>query len=405
MRILTVHNKYLYRGGEDESREAEDRLLAANGHEVRQVVLDNHNIDRSNLIQVGLNASWSRKSYDLVSGAIAAWRPDILDVHNFFPLASPSIHYAGRRMGVPVVQTLHNYRLLCPGATFLRNGVPCEDCTRHPMAWPGVAHRCYRGSALQSGAVALMISIHRLIRTWQRSANVFVTVSEFAKRKFVENGFSESQLVVKPNFVEDPGEPGGGGNEFLFVGRLSIEKGIVHLLTAMERTGAGVRLNIIGAGPLEPEVLAAAERDPRICFLGKLGLTEAISHMSSARCLLIPSVWYETFGRTAIEAYSVGTPVIASRIGALTEIVDNGRTGLHCEPGDAADLARAMIWFTQNDQAVARMRLQARMEYLAKYTPERNYALIMPIYERAIECTTRNLRDSATVLQSATLRP
>jgi len=384
MRILTVHNKYIFRGGEDESREAEDRLLAAKGHEIRQVVLDNGKIGPHSLIQVGLHASWSQTSYDRIAAELAAWKPDLLDVHNFFPLASPSVHYAARRRGIPVVQTLHNYRLLCPAAAFLRDDQPCEDCTKHIVAWPGIAHGCYRGSALQSGAVALMLSVHRLLRTWQRCVTVFVVLSEFARRKFVDNGFTESKIVVKPNFVEGPGEPGDGGDELVFVGRLSPEKGIVPLLAAMERTGPDVRVNIIGEGPLEVQVRAAAERNPRVHFLGRLPHSEVLSRMACAKCVIVPSICYETFGRTAVEAYSVGSPIIASRIGALAEMVDHGRTGLHCEPGDPADLARAMTWMTQNQHAVAHMRLAARAEYLAKYTSARNYDLLMRIYQRAM---------------------
>ncbi|MGC9946219.1 MAG: glycosyltransferase family 4 protein [Bryobacteraceae bacterium] len=398
MRILTVHNKYLFRGGEDESREAEDRLLSANGHEIRQVVFANDSIGRSNLFQIGCHASWSQTTYDRVARELAAWKPDVLDVHNFFPLASPSVHYAAHRMGVPVIQTLHNYRLLCPGANFLRDGRVCEDCTSHMVAWPGVVHRCYRGSALQTGAVALMISVHRLLRTWQRCVTVFVVLSEFAKRKFVENGFSGSKIVVKPNFVEDPGETGVGGQEFVFAGRLSREKGILVLLAAMERTGPEVRVNIIGEGPLEAEVRAAAARNPRVRFFGRLGHCEVLSQMAAAKCVVVPSICYETFGRAAAEAYSVGSPVIASRIGALEEMVENGRTGLHCEPGDPADLARAMIWVTQNQPAVARMRMEARLEYLEKYTAERNYGLLVSIYERAIAGNSPRRKSGAASL-------
>jgi glycosyltransferase involved in cell wall biosynthesis len=384
MRILTVHNKYMLRGGEDESREAEDRILAANGHEVRQVILQNDITPQTSLLRVGFNASWCQSSYDRISGELVAWKPDILDVHNFFPLASPSVHHAAGRIGVPVIQTLHNYRLLCPGANFLRNDRVCEDCTNHLVAWPGVLHRCYRGNALQTGAVSLMLSVHRVLRTWQRCVTVFIALSEFSKRKFVENGFSESKIVVKPNFVDDPGEPGEGGEEFMFAGRLSREKGIVALLAAMELTGPDVRVNIIGEGPLEAEVRAAADRNPRIRFLGRLRRQDVLSRMSSAKCVIVPSICYETFGRSAAEAYSVGTPVIASRIGALAEMVDHGRTGLHAGPGDPADLARAMTWIAQNQRAVARMRLEARLEYLAKYTSGRNYDLLMDTYERAI---------------------
>ena len=155
----------------------------------------------------GSEPPWRETPITACTSEIAAWRPDVVDIHNFFPLASPSVHYAARDSGIPVVQTLHNYRLLCPGATFLRDGRTCEDCTRHRVPWPGVVHRCYRDSLLGSAAVSLMISVHRALRTWQRVVTVFVAVSEFSRRKFVEGGFPESRIVVKPNFVPDPETP------------------------------------------------------------------------------------------------------------------------------------------------------------------------------------------------------
>src|ERR1700722_791177 len=162
MNILTIHNKYRMRRGEDESREAEDLILTEKGHTVRQLIFDNKVISLSNRLTVGLRASWNQASYRMVEAELKKWRPDVVDIHNFFPLGSPSVHWAARKLGVPVVQTLHNYRLLCPGATIYRNGSVCEDSTSHHVPWPGVLHRCYRGSALQTGAVALMVSVHRL---------------------------------------------------------------------------------------------------------------------------------------------------------------------------------------------------------------------------------------------------
>jgi len=384
MKILTVHNRYKIRGGEDESRESEDKLLAVRGHLIREVVLDNRTIGL-NAWAVGLRASWSWPCYRQIIHEARQWKPDLIDVHNFFPLASPAVHYAARRLGIPSLQTLHNYRLLCPGATFYRDGRPCEDCTRHTIPWPGIVNKCYHRSATHSSAVALMISAHRLLRTWQRAVTLFVAVSDFEKRKFVENGFSEPRVVVKPNFVSDCGGPGPGGNDFLFVGRLSPEKGISTLLKAASLVRGSFRLNIVGEGPLQPEVDAAAAQNSRIRYLGRRSHSEVLEFVGASRCLILPSECYETFGRVAAEAFARGTPVVAAKIGAVAEIVDDGRTGVHFTPGDPADLARTIDWTLAHPDAVARMRGEARWEYEAKYTADRNYDLLMQIYERAIK--------------------
>jgi glycosyltransferase involved in cell wall biosynthesis len=384
MKILTIHNKYKFRGGEDESRESEDRLLIARGHEIRQLIFDNKSITWAGAVRAGLRASWSFRAYRRVYDEIRAWKPDILDVHNFFPLASPAVHYAGRRLGVPVVQTLHNYRLFCPGALLFRKGAPCEDCMHSRFPWRGVVHRCYRGSALQTSAVSLMIGVHRTLHTWEKVVSQFIAVSEFEKRKFVEAGFSESKITVKPNFVLDAGPPGTGGGGFVFVGRLTPDKGVRTLLAAMGLTSPSVSLAIAGDGPLESEVRGAAAINPRIRYLGRIPQREVLELLGRATALIFPSEWYETFGRVAAEAFARGTPVIAARIGAVAEIVDDGRTGFHFQPGDARDLARVIDSAHANPQRLASMRSEARREFELKYTAERNYELIMAAYGRAI---------------------
>jgi glycosyltransferase involved in cell wall biosynthesis len=385
MKILTIHNRYKYRGGEDESREAEDTLLAAKGNEIRQILFDNAQINARNALKVGLQATWSHQSYVRVRDYIKHWRPDILDVHNFFPLASPSVYYAARRLGVPVVQTLHNYRILCPGANFYRNGAVCEDCTGRLFPWPGIVHQCYRGSALQTSAVALMTASHRLMRTWDRTVSFFFVLSEFAKRKFVENGIAESKIVVKPNFVVDPGQTGGGGDEFLYAGRLSPEKGIRTLLRGIAGTRSpNARFRIVGDGPLEPEVREAAFKDARITYDGRLPLARVMDLMAGSRAVIVPSECYETFGRAAAEAFAAGTPVICSDTGAVAEIVDDGLTGFHFRSGDGADLGRIIDQICADPDVPASMRKLARATYEARYTAERGYTLIMGAYERAI---------------------
>jgi glycosyltransferase involved in cell wall biosynthesis len=384
MKILTIHNKYKFRGGEDESRESEDKILAARGHHIEEIVFDNQSISRGNVLRTGLETLWCQTSYERVRKKILEWNPDIVDIHNFFPLASPSIHYAAHRLGKPVMQTIHNYRLLCAGATFHRNGAVCEDCTKHFLPWPAVLHSCYRDNALETSSVATMIMMHRLLRTWKRTVTTFIAISEFTRQKFVEQGFPASRTIVKPNPVLDPGTPGKGGSGFLFVGRLTVEKGIRTMLEAMELVKPGVCLTIAGDGPLTQEVQAAALRNPLVKYAGRITQPEALHLMGASRCVLFPSEWYETFGRVAAESFARGTPVIASRIGAVAEIVDHGRTGFHFQTGNPQDLARMIDYAFENENELTAMRGEARSEYERKFTAERNYQMMIEIYENAI---------------------
>ena len=292
MKILTVHNKYKIRGGEDESRESEDALLSARGHIVRELVYDNTGINGLNVIQAGFRATWSRTAYRDVQREIKAWRPDILDVHNFFPLASPSVHYAARDCGIPVVQTLHNFRLLCPAGIFFRNGNVCEDCVGHRFPIPAVVRGCYHGKSLHTAAVATMLGVHRAMGTWRKNVSLFIAVSEFAKQKFVNSGIPESRIVVKPNFVQNVPATGCGGDDFLYVGRLTEEKGIATMIRAFESTNLQAHLNIVGEGPMRAEVEAAAGRDSRIRYLGRKPQLEVLELMAKARCVIFPSEWY-----------------------------------------------------------------------------------------------------------------
>ena len=222
------------------------------------------------------------------------------------------------------------------------------------------------------------------MRTWEKTVSQFIAVSDFEKRKFVEAGFPEWKIMVKPNFVLDSGGPGMGGGEFVFVGRLTPEKGVRTLIAAMGLTNPCVSLAIVGDGPLEAEVRSAAASNPRIRYLGRISQGEVLDLLGRATALIFPSEWYETFGRVAAEAFARGTPVLAARIGAVAEIVEDGRTGFHFQPGDARDLARVIDLAHGSPQKLASMRSEARREFELKYTAERNYELLMAAYERAI---------------------
>jgi glycosyltransferase involved in cell wall biosynthesis len=376
--ILAIHNYYQQAGGEDEVYRSEAALLQVRGHSVVRYQEENARI--ASAFATGLTATWSRSSYRGLQAAARSRQPDLAHFHNTFPLISPSAYYAVKSVGLPVVQTLHNYRLLCPAATFLRNGTVCESCLESRSLLPALRHRCYRGSLPGTTAIAAMLAIHRAVGTWQRMVDVYIALSEFARRKFIDGGLPPERIAVKPNFLGvDPGPGDGQGDYALFVGRLSEEKGI-RVLARTWQNLTDVPLVVVGGGPLE-----SIEWPVGVTVLGNQPREKVFSLMRAARVLVFPSIWYECAPMTIMEAMACGLPVIASDLGSIPEFVDNHRTGLLFRPGDAEDLARQVRWAWEHPEELRAMRTAARREYEQKYTAERNYRLLIDIYEQAIE--------------------
>jgi glycosyltransferase involved in cell wall biosynthesis len=385
MKILLCHNYYQHRGGEDESFDDEAALLKAYGHDVLQYTLHNDDIERMGWLETARRTLWNDQVYDELRGLIHRERPAVMHCTNTFPLLSAAALHAAWDEKTPVVQALRNYRLFCLNSFFLRNGAVCESCLGKTLPWPGVLHGCYRDSRAASAVVAAMFHVRRSMKTWTRTVSLFFTLTEFSRQKFIQGGLPAERIVVKPNFVlPDPGPSDGAGRGAVFVGRLSVEKGIDTLLAAWSRLGADVPLTIIGDGPLAETVQRAARQDPRITWLGRKPRDEVLAVLGGAACLIMPSVWYETFGRTIMEAFAKGTPVIASRLGAMEEVVEDGQTGMHFTPGDPDDLAAKVRRLWDDSAQRSAMRSAARLEYEAKYTAQRNYELLMAIYARAI---------------------
>ena len=384
MRILTVHNYYKIRGGEDECFEAEIKLLREMGEDVEIYQENNDRVAEIGKLRMAADTIWSKETYEKFKQRLIKKPLDIVHIHNFFPLISPSIYYAAKAQGIPVVQTLHNYRLLCPNALFFREGKVCEDCLGKFIPYPGVQHGCYRENKIASGAVATMLGVHRAMNTWTKMVDLYICLTEFAKHKFIQAGIPAEKIVVKPNFVSpEPTVGTGKGGYALFVGRLSVEKGLDTLLAAWEQLGEQIPLKIVGDGPLADDVLEATNRFPHIEWLGRRPMSEVHDLMGEAMFLVFPSKWYETFGRVAIEAFAKGTPVIAANIGAIAEIVEPGKTGLHFEPGVPEDLASKVKWVLGNPETIAQMREEARLEFEAKYTLKKNYQKLIKIYTKA----------------------
>jgi glycosyltransferase involved in cell wall biosynthesis len=309
----------------------------------------------------------------------------VVHFHNTFPLISPAAYAACQRLGVPVVQTLHNFRLLCPNSLFFRDDHPCEDCLGKTPPWPAAAHACYRGSRQQTAVVATMLTAHRLRRTWQKDVNRYIALSEFSRHKFIAGGFPAAKVAVKPNFVDSI--PRAFAIErcgFLTVGRLSVEKGVPTLLGAWDRQESPSRIRVVGDGPLWDDVAAVAARQPKLHQLGRLSRDEVLTEMQAAIALVFPSECYENFPVSIAEAFASGLPVIASRHGAMAEIVRDGQTGLLFEPGNADDLVAKAQWASSHPHEMRQMGAAARLEYESKYTASHNYEQLMAIYRDAI---------------------
>jgi glycosyltransferase involved in cell wall biosynthesis len=384
MKVLSVHTNYKIRGGEDESRKAEENLLQRMGHQVACYEESNHRIDQLNPVDAAIRTIWSMEAHQSLTRRLAECTYDIVHVQNFFPIISPSIYYAARAKKVPVVQTLRNYRLLCPNGLFFRDGQVCEDCMGRAIPWPSVLHSCYRESLPATGVVATMLTVHRALQTWTEMVNVYIALTEFARQKFIEGGIPGDKIFVKPNFVyPDPGEEKDKEEFALFVGRLSVEKGVDTLIAAWQHLGQQIPLKIVGEGPLTQQVIEATQRFPWIEWLGRKSLADVYNLMGRAKVLIFPSKWYETFGRVAIESFAKGTPVIASKLGAIEEIVEHGHTGMHFRPGDSEDLIRQVEWVLTHPDRLAEMGREARIEFETKYTAQRNYHMFMQIYNTA----------------------
>jgi glycosyltransferase involved in cell wall biosynthesis len=387
MKILMCHNYYQQRGGEDTSFDAECQLLRDNGHQVITYTRHNDDIQNTNRIATAFNTVWNRNSFHEVTTLIKKHRPDILHATNTFPLLSPASLFAAKKQNVPVVLALRNYRLICPKGVLLKDNKVCHECVGKIFATPAVRNRCYRDSRSGSLVVASMLTIHKLMNSWNRAVTRYFTLTQFAKQTFVDAGFDADKISVKPNFVGTYFQPAARSeikHEAVFVGRLAEEKGIRSMLESWKTVPRDFTLKVIGDGPLEHLVREAADRESNIKFIGRLDLAGSLEAIRCAEMLIMPSIWYETFGRTIIEAYSVGTPVVVSRMGAMQELVNEGSTGVLFEPGNPHDLSRTVNSLLDTPDRLFAMRSAARREYERSYTAETNYHLLMSLYEQTI---------------------
>jgi len=378
-RVLIVHNRYIHRGGEDSVVESEAALLASHDIAVRVYEEDNHGLIGQSVLLTVFDAFWSRRSAQRLEAEIFSFRPDIVHVHNFFPRISPVVFWVSHLQGIPTVMTLHNFRYACAQGMLLRNGQICELCLGRSGLW-GVLHRCYRGSLLQSLVLVASFGLHKVLGTFKAKVCRYIALNEFCRAKFVAAGLPAELLAVKPNFVDfsKPDQRSRYGG--LFVGRLSPEKGLETLLAALEQQPE-VKFTIVGEGPMADQVRRAQMVDTS-GWLSPLDVRQA---MCEAAYLVAPSLCYETFGLVAVEAFACGLPVIASRHGALAEIVEDGVTGLLFEPGNSVALAKTLSWAETHPDEMRIMGQNALLAYQDRYSPDVNYKMLMNIYQEAID--------------------
>ena len=389
MKIIIVHNTYQWPGGEDVIVTQERDVLRWAGHQVVEYRRSNDEIVNSTFIhQVRLaqNVVWSNDTFTEFRALLQQERPDVVHVHNTFVMISPSIYWACAQENVPVVQTLHNFRLFCPASNFLREGKICEECADHSLL-RSVAHACYHGSRFATATAAFMLAAHRWAGTWSEKIDCYIAVSQFARKKFEQGGLPSEKLVVKPHFVyPDPGPRSGPGDYAVFVGRFTSEKGLPTLLDAWKQVKTSVPLVIVGDGPLRDalEAQTAQSSGSRVIFRGQLSRQETLSTIRGAKVLFCASECYEQGPATILEAYACGVPVIAPSLGPIGEVVDDERTGLLFRAGDSTHLAQKIEWALGHEEKLLSMGERARAKYESNYTGEQNYTRLIEIYERVI---------------------
>jgi glycosyltransferase involved in cell wall biosynthesis len=378
MRILFIQNGYPHRGGEEAAVQAEIELLRHYGHEVQTYQRGASDIGRTHAGPPWIDTIWSRRSYREVSALARRFEPDVAHLHDTFPFISPSVYWALTRLGVPVVQTLHSLR-----AFFLHDAYRRGEATRemHARRRPGRTRN--RVSNTLSAASA-SVGLHRILGSFRNKVARYIASNDFARAKFIDAGLPAERIVVKPLFADVPPAPEELRHGGLFVGRLAPDKGVAVLADAL-RLRPHTHIDVIGSGPLHD----ALAPDPRTRLNGLMDLPYVLQHMRRAAYLVLPGLCYENLPRTLVQAFACGLPVIASRAGATAELIREQHTGLLFTPGSAAALANTIAWAEANPEQMRRMGANARAEYEARFTPQKNYWRLMTIYGDAIEHVKR----------------
>jgi glycosyltransferase involved in cell wall biosynthesis len=392
LKILQIHNKYRPGwGGENTVVELEADLLRRHGHQVDRLSVwtgELNGASAARLLAAGFGATWSFRGYSTVKKEIRRHSPDVLHVHNTFPLLSPSIFWAAASEEVPVVQTLHNFRLTCANALLLRAGAPCQKCVGH-LPWPALRHRCYRQSFWQTGAVAGANVVHRWLGTFQKKIHAYIVLTEFSKEILVRSGLPRDRVFVKPNFNADPGEPvKSRSRRIVFAGEIAQPKGVHVLLEVWSGLAPdGYQLMIFGDGPDRAELERRHSGNSSIVWCGAQSRERVMDAIRTGRWLVLPSLAYENFPMSVLEALSLGTPVVVPNHGAFAAMVSDRKEGLFFSARETTSLAvtlRRALEATEDDWA--QWSSNARNKYLREYTDQVNYPQLMSIYRQAAAC-------------------
>lgn len=381
--ILMVHNFYQIGGGEHTVFQQEVKLLRDHGHKVVLYTRHNDELNKSFIKKALLpfTTLFSLKTYRDIRRIIREEKIDIVHCHNTFPLISPSVYYAARREGRPAVQTIHNFRFLCPNALCFREGTICEDCLGGSFR-PALRHGCYRQSKLQTAVVVSMLKLHRLLGTYRKISMIFLT--DFNRNKFLSLIPKEAPHVyIKPNFEDLPLSPAPLSdiqrNKMVYIGRLDENKGLRHLLECWEEVPAEYHLHIYGAGPLEALIKEKMKKQPNIYWMGFQPQQEVWEDWRTACAMIFPSICYEGFPMTLIESLALGVPVLTCDIGNQAAVIEEGRTGYHYAPGDREGFRNQLERIRDHQAALKR---HCREEYEERYTPDKNYEMLNSIYRR-----------------------
>lgn len=388
LRVLQIHNEY-YKGvgGEDTVVALELEMLRKYGHNVEQLIVSTSKLQNAGpfeILRAGLSTPWSTSGYELVKQAVSRFRPHLIHAHNTFPLLSPSIYWAAQAMGTPVVQTLHNYRLVCASGLISRNDLPCEKCIDH-LPLPALRFRCYKDSFLATAPLVAMQLTHKMLGTLQTKVDAYISLTSFAKRKMIQAGLPAARIHVKPNFIPAPSlgpRPTTSTRQILFIGKIIRYKGLDLLLEAWSRIHqSGRQLVIIGEGPARAELQTQFPASDRIAWLGWRDRDETMSILHRSEFLVIPSRVVEGLPMVLVEAFSLGTPSIVPDHGAFPDLVDNGNDGFLFRPRDVDSLTEALAKALSLDHSTwARMSARCVAKYDETYTEETNYRRLLEIY-------------------------